>query len=79
MRKMTKSFVIGLTIVFATVIWFGARSQSSKIPRIGIFSSSSEDATKPNIEAFRDGMRELGCLEGKNIAFEYRYADGVVS
>ena len=79
MRKMTKSFVIGLTFVFAMVTWVGAQSQTSKIPRIGILSSSSADATKRNIDAFRDGMRELGWIEGKNILFEYRRADGDVS
>ena len=79
MRKMTKSFVIGLTFVFAMVSWVGAQSQTSKMPRIGILSSSYADATKRNIEAFCDGTRELGWIEGKNILFEYRRADGDVS
>src|SRR5499433_2966760 len=45
--------------------------QPGKIPRIGI----SDDA--PRWNAFRHGLRDLGYLEGQNIAFEYAYGDGV--
>jgi len=45
--------------------------QPAKIPRIGII----DDA--PMWNAFRQGLRDLGYLEGQNIAFDYRYADGV--
>jgi putative tryptophan/tyrosine transport system substrate-binding protein len=45
--------------------------QQGKIPRIGII----DDA--PMWNAFREGLRDLGYLEGQNIAFEYRTADGV--
>src|SRR6516162_2562997 len=45
--------------------------QQGKIPRIGII----DDA--PMWNAFREGLRDLGYLEGRNIAFEYRTADGV--
>jgi len=45
--------------------------QQGKIPRIGII----DDA--PMWNAFREGLRDLGFLEGQNIAFEYRTADGV--
>ena|SRR5262249_14459590 len=45
--------------------------QPGKIPRIGII----DDA--PRWNAFRHGLRDLGYLEGQNIAFEYAYGDGV--
>jgi putative tryptophan/tyrosine transport system substrate-binding protein len=45
--------------------------QQGKIPRIGII----DDA--PMWNAFREGLRDLGYLEGQNIAFEYRTADSV--
>jgi putative ABC transport system substrate-binding protein len=49
-----------------------ARAQQPvKIPRIGIIDDS------PLWNAFRQGLRDLGYLEGQNIAFEYRYADGL--
>ena len=57
----------------AAVAWpFVARAQqSARIPRIGIIDDSSI------WDAFRQGLRDLGYLEGQNVAFEYRYADGL--
>ena len=48
-----------------------ARAQQAKIPRIGIIDDS------PIWNDFRQGLRDLGYLEGQNIAFEYRYAGGL--
>jgi hypothetical protein len=45
--------------------------QPGKIPRIGII----DDA--PRWNAFRHRLRDLGYLEGQNIAFDYAYGDGV--
>jgi putative tryptophan/tyrosine transport system substrate-binding protein len=50
--------------------------QPKKVPRIGYLSSGSGGANSPRAEAFRQGLRELGYVEGKNIAFEYRNAEG---
>jgi putative tryptophan/tyrosine transport system substrate-binding protein len=50
--------------------------QPKKVPRIGYLSSGSGAANSPRAEAFRQGLRELGYVEGKNIAFEYRNAEG---
>lgn len=54
-----------------------AAQQPPKIPRVGLVSSSG-DARAPGvlIEAFRQRLKELGYTEGKNIAFEFRYAEG---
>src|SRR5262245_4936496 len=51
--------------------------QSGRVPRIG-FVSASGDANNPgsNVEAFRQGLRDLGYFDGKNILVEYRYAEG---
>jgi putative ABC transport system substrate-binding protein len=52
-----------------------AAQQPTKIPRIGFLSGSlSGGATR--IEAFRQGLRELGYVEGKNIIIEWRYSEG---
>jgi putative tryptophan/tyrosine transport system substrate-binding protein len=50
------------------------RKQAKKIPRIG-FVSVSNDPKNPgrNIEAFRQGLRDVGYEEGKNVLVEYRY------
>jgi putative ABC transport system substrate-binding protein len=50
--------------------------QAKKIPRIGILLGATSSATSGRVKAFREGMRELGYLEGKNIVIEPRYADG---
>jgi ABC-type uncharacterized transport system substrate-binding protein len=50
--------------------------QPTKIPRIGYLSVSSRSAMTARTEAFRQGLRELGYVEGKNIIIEWRSADG---
>jgi len=48
--------------------------QASRIPVVGIVFIGGRD--QPHLESFKQGLRELGYLEGKNINFEYRYAEG---
>jgi putative ABC transport system substrate-binding protein len=62
-----------ITLLGAAAAWpLAARAQQpAKIPRIGIIDDS------PIWNAFRHGLRDLGYLEGQNIAFEYRYAGGL--
>ena len=48
----------------------------SKIPRVGILFIGGRD--QPHLEAFKQGLRERGYTEGKNIVLEYRYAEGKV-
>ena len=50
--------------------------QPAKIPRIGYLSGSSLSANRPRNEAFRQGLRELGYVEGKNITIDWRSAEG---
>ena len=52
----------------------GAAANES--PRIGYLSPTSPSVSPTRIEAFRQGLRELGYVEGKNIVIEYRYAEG---
>src|SRR4051812_40163992 len=52
--------------------------QTRKMPKIGILQSASIDASKDNLGAFREGLRELGYEEGKNMILYYRYANGNV-
>jgi putative tryptophan/tyrosine transport system substrate-binding protein len=52
--------------------------QPKKVPQIGFLSSSSPSAVSARLEAFRQGLRELGYVEGKNIIIEYRFAEGML-
>ena len=73
-----KKMIDGRLLFVVTLIIFAAAftteaQQPVKVPRIGYLSAS---ANAPRIEAFRQGLRELGYVEGKNIAIEWRSADG---
>src|SRR5262249_17465163 len=50
--------------------------QPTKIPRIGYLSSVDPATNSASTEGLRIALRELGYIEGQNIAFEYRYAEG---
>jgi len=50
--------------------------QPPKVPRIGFVSTPPSSAISARIEAFREGLRELGYVEGRNIVVEYRHAEG---
>jgi putative ABC transport system substrate-binding protein len=64
-----------LTIILLTVYLAEAR-QPTKIPRIGYLNTASLSANADRIEALRQGLRELGYVEGKNIVIEYRFGEG---
>jgi putative ABC transport system substrate-binding protein len=63
----------GLTV--AMPIAAGAQ-QRGKLRRIGLLIPVSEANAGANVEAFQRGLRDLGYVEGLNVALEYRYADG---
>jgi len=50
--------------------------QTKKVPRIGFLSAFSPSSEQNRVEAFRQGLRELGYVEDRNIFIEYRYGEG---
>jgi putative ABC transport system substrate-binding protein len=74
---MTKKFLFWLlATVLLTTAPLAQAQQPTKIPRIGYLSVNSPSVNRDRIEAFRQGLRELGYVEGKNIVIEWRYAEG---
>ena len=65
-----------ITLVGSAVAWpLGVHAQH-KIPRIGFMGNSTAALETNLVDAFREGLRELGYEEGRNIAIEYRWAEG---
>ena len=58
------------------VTWPLAANAQSKTPRIGFMGNSTAALEANLVDAFREGLREHGYEEGRNIVIEYRWADG---
>jgi len=75
-KVQRRIFAVALcTVLFALCVSAHAQ-QPTKIPRIGLLFTATPSAAAARIEAFRQGLRELGYVEGKNILIEQRYAEG---
>jgi putative tryptophan/tyrosine transport system substrate-binding protein len=72
--KNIVSILLSIAVVVVGAI--AQAQQSTKIPRIGYLNAVSPSSVSDRIEAFRQGLRELGYVEGKNIVIVSRYADG---
>jgi len=66
--------MLTLVLGFFVTPLAGEAQQSKKVYRIGFLSAGSSLPT-PNVEAFQQSLRDLGYVEGQNLAIEYRYAE----
>ena len=73
---MDRRAFVGAAVVFLGASSFAARAQPAKVPRIGFVSNGDPKAGAPAVDALRRGLRELGWIEGHNLAIEYRWAEG---
>jgi putative ABC transport system substrate-binding protein len=68
-----------IIVMFASLLGVPLASlgqQPAKVARIGFLEASTPSAIAARVEAFRQGLRDLGYVEGKNVVIEYRYAEG---
>jgi putative tryptophan/tyrosine transport system substrate-binding protein len=73
-RAAASSILVSVMLLAVAVI--AEAQQPKKVARIGYLSQLSASADSVRTEAFRQGLRELGYLEGQNIAVEWRYVEG---
>jgi putative ABC transport system substrate-binding protein len=67
-----------LAVIAAPFVAQAPAQQPRKVHQIGFLGTDSLAGTANRLEAFRQGLRDLGYVEGRNIAIEYRWADGNV-
>jgi hypothetical protein len=75
MKKAAVPSILVAVVLLALGVIAEAQ-QPKKVPRIGYLSSFEPASDSARAEAIRLALRELGYIEGQNIAFEYRYAEG---
>jgi putative tryptophan/tyrosine transport system substrate-binding protein len=71
-----KIITLALSVLFFALSFLAEAQQPPKISRIGYLSGSFSSTSPDRRKAFRQGLRELGYVEGKNIVIEWRNADG---
>ena len=66
----------GLTLGLLAAPLAGEAQQPVTLPRIGVISTGTLATARSNAEALREGLRELGLVEGRTVVIEYRWAEG---
>ena len=73
---MAKTFCAALITIFFASASFSRAQQGVKVHRIGFLGGSTASAYASFIDAFQQGLRDLGYVEGKTLLIEHRYGDG---
>jgi putative ABC transport system substrate-binding protein len=71
-----RTFLAGTGAVLLAAPLAADAQQARKVPRIGFLGARAPSESSPLIDAFRQGLRELGWVEGQNIVIDYRFAEG---
>jgi putative tryptophan/tyrosine transport system substrate-binding protein len=77
-QNLESAGVLAIALTFILGGPVATAQQPTKIPRIGYLGFGSPSTIPARIEAFRQGLRELGYVEGKNTVIEWRHAEGNV-
>ena len=76
MRRSTAGFILTLALGTLTAPLAADAQPAGKVARIGFLGARSASDTSPQLDAFRQRLREIGWVEGLNIVIESRYAEG---
>ena len=68
--------IVTLILSLLTAPLTSTAQQAAEVPRLGLLIPGSSSAFAPRIEAFRQGLRDLGYIEGRNITIAYRFTEG---
>jgi putative ABC transport system substrate-binding protein len=80
LTKTQTSKFLGFALIALLAACTSAEAQEpGKVPRIGYLCPTLPSSLLPQTEAFRQGLKELGYIEGKNIALEYRWGEGKIA
>ena len=71
-----KIFCLALCALLFALCFSAEAQQTKKVPRIGYLYQGDRISDSTRIEAIQRALRELGYIEGQNIAIEYRYTEG---
>ncbi|NNK93330.1 MAG: hypothetical protein HKP41_03165, partial [Desulfobacterales bacterium] len=78
MSKLSKDVFRILVIITCALIvsLAGNKAQTDEVKKVGIIGKGSQKAFATRLESIKQGMKEYGYVEGQNVSFEYRFADG---
>ena len=74
--NIRRKLIIALGAGTLTAPFGSFAQQQGKVWRIGMLETVPTELNAANLDAFRQGLRELGYVEGRNLIIEYRSADG---
>ena len=71
--RIVVALMVGLALA---LVGFAEAQQAKKVQRIGYLTANTSSAELPRLDAFRQGLRDLGHVEGQDIVIEHRHAEG---
>lgn len=75
-QNLKRVGIVALVVAFVMCGRVAQAQQTAKVLRIGYLTANSVSAEQARLDTFRQGLRALGYVEGRNIVIEYRFTDG---